>query len=68
MVFEKVFSFFKGLVFGELGKKKKRVILFLMDGKFLDIKKDFIFCIIRDKNVEFNNFVIILMYGFGNVN
>ena len=66
--FEKAFSLFKGSVSGESGQKKKRVILFLTDGKPSDIKKDSIFRIIRDKNVELNNSVIILTYGFGNVN
>ena len=62
----KAFSLLKGSASEESGKTKKRVILFLTDGKPSDRDKKQIFETIRDKNLELNNSVIILTYGFGN--
>ena len=61
--FEKAFELLKGSVSENSGKSKKRVILFLTDGDPSDSKKD-LFKIIRDRNLELNNSVIILTYGF----
>lgn len=63
--FEKAFDLLQGSVARGSGKKRKRVILFLTDGapteqnEFKDL-----FVTIRDRNVELNNSVIILTYGF----
>lgn len=61
--FEKAFELLKGSVSKNSGKSKKRVILFLTDGDPSDSKAD-LFGIIRDRNLELNNSVIILTYGF----
>ena len=52
-------------MYEDAGKTRKRVILFLTDGAPSDSKetKD-LFVTIRDRNVELNNSVIILTYGF----
>ena len=42
--------------------------MFLTDGESSDSKKESIFQTIRDKNLELNNSVIILTYGFGSAN
>ena len=65
LALEKAFSLLKGSVSGETGKVKKRVILFLTDGEHSDPNKKLIFETIRDRNLELNNTVIILTYGFG---
>ena len=61
--FEKAFELLKGSVSKNSGKRKRRVILFLTDGNPTDSKTD-LFRIIRDRNLELNNSVIILTYGF----
>ena len=62
---EKAFSLLRGSVSAESGKTKKRVILFMTDGAPSDNRKDLIFETIRDRNLELNNSVVILTYGFG---
>ena len=61
--FEKAFELLKGSVSKNSGKSRKRVILFLTDGNPTDSTTD-LFKIIRDRNLELNNSVIILTYGF----
>lgn len=65
LAFEKAFNLFKGTVSEDAGKPKKRVILFLTDGAPdpSDDKKT-IFQTIRDMNLELNNSVVILTFGF----
>ncbi|XP_078343118.1 VWFA and cache domain-containing protein 1-like [Oculina patagonica] len=65
--FEKAFSLLKGSISSQSEKTKKRVILFMTDGKPSDPKVELIFETIRDRNFELNNSVIILTYGFGDV-
>ena len=63
--FGKAFDLLQRSVSEDSGKKRKRVILFLTDGAPTDENeiKD-LFETIRDRNVELNNSVIILTYGF----
>ena len=61
--FEKAFELLKGSVSKNSAKSRKRVILFLTDGDPSDSKED-LFKIIRDRNLELNNSVIIMTYGF----
>ncbi|KAL9960900.1 hypothetical protein ACROYT_G034408 [Oculina patagonica] len=61
--FEKAFELLKGSASEDSGKNKKRVILFLTDGDPTDSKKT-LFETIRNRNLELNNSVIILTYGF----
>ena len=61
--FKKAFELLKGSFSKNSGKSEKRVILFLTDGVPTDSKED-LFKIIRDRNLELNNSVIILTYGF----
>ncbi|KAJ7382927.1 hypothetical protein OS493_031702 [Desmophyllum pertusum] len=64
LAFEKAFSLLKGSNSGELGNKKKRLILFLTDGAPTDPEIP-IFETIKNRNFELNNSVIILTFGFG---
>jgi len=61
--FEKAFELLKGSVSKSLEKSKQRVILFLSDGDPKDNRLE-LFKIIRDRNLELNNSVIIITYGF----
>ena len=63
--FEKAFELLRGSVSKDTAKTKKRVILFLTDGDPSDSKKS-LFETIRNRNLELNNSVIILTYGFDN--
>ena len=48
-----------------MGKTRRRVILFLTDGAPTDSKEiKELFVTIRNRNVQLNNSVIILTYGF----
>lgn len=68
MAFEKAFSLLKASSADDTGKPKKRVILFLTDGAPSDNENPgLIFQTIRDNNLELNNSVIILTFGFGGV-
>ena len=68
LAFEKAFDLLKGSISDDGGKPKKRVILFLTDDAPSDAKRELIFQTIRDRNLELNNSVIILTFGFGGVN
>ena len=66
LAFEKAFNLLKGTTSEDAGKPKRKVILFLTDGAPSDDKKA-IFQTIRDRNLELNNSVVILTFGFGGV-
>lgn len=63
--FQKAFDLLIGSVSknSSSAKSKKRVILFLTDGDPTDLRKN-LFEVIRNRNLELNNSVIILTYGF----
>ena len=61
--FRKAFELLKSSVSKNSGESRQRVILFLTDGDPSDSKED-LFRIIRDRNLELNNSVIIMTYGF----
>lgn len=63
--FEKAFDLLIGSVSKNSSSTKstKRVILFLTDGDPKDISTN-LFKVIRNRNLELNNSVIILTYGF----
>ena len=63
--FEKAFELLRGSISEDSAKNKKRVILFLTDGHPTDSKETLsLFETIRNRNLELNNSVIILTYGF----
>ena len=67
--FEKAFNLLKASASDENGKSKTtRVILFLTDEAPPEDEEGPIFQTIRDMNLELNNSVVILTFGFGNVN
>ena len=67
--FQKAFSLLKASIAADTtAKPKKRVILFLTDGApSEDEERRPIFQTIRDMNLQLNNSVIILTFGFGSV-
>ena len=65
LAFEKAFSLLKGSISEESGNNNKRLILFLTDGAPTDRNKEQIFKTIKNRNLELNNSVIILTFGFG---
>ncbi|XP_015763441.1 PREDICTED: VWFA and cache domain-containing protein 1-like isoform X1 [Acropora digitifera] len=67
--FQKAFSLLKASIAADAtAKPKKRVILFLTDGApSEDEERRPIFQTIRDMNLQLNNSVIILTFGFGSV-
>ena len=66
MAFEKAFQLLKETASENANKQVRKVILFLTDGAPSDEKRA-IFQTIRDRNLELNNSVVILTFGFGGV-
>ena len=66
LAFEKAFQLLKETASENTNKQVRKVILFLTDGAPSDEKRA-IFQTIRDRNLELNNSVVILTFGFGGV-
>ena len=66
LAFEKAFQLLKETASESTNKQVRKVILFLTDGAPSDEKRA-IFQTIRDRNLELNNSVVILTFGFDGV-